>query len=100
MIEVLERCIRLSVPIAKKSAKSLLNPEKIVRCTAGTAFPSIKIVVGNKCFGRELFVWQSGETSGFRTGSRTSARQMSALYSAERNIRGFMVMSRYGADNP
>jgi hypothetical protein len=50
MIEVPERCIRLFVPIAKKNAKFLSNPEKIVRCIAGTVFPSIKIAVAKKMF--------------------------------------------------
>jgi len=45
MTEVLERCTRLSVQIAKKSAKSLSNPKKIVRCIAGTVFQSTRIAV-------------------------------------------------------
>ena len=42
MTEVLERCTRLSVQIAKKSAKSLSNPEQIVRCIAGTVIQSTR----------------------------------------------------------
>jgi hypothetical protein len=40
-----ERCIRLSVRIARRSAKFPSNHAKTVRCTAGTVFPSTKIVV-------------------------------------------------------
>jgi hypothetical protein len=59
MTEVRERCIRLFVRTAKRNAKSPSNPEKIVRCIAGTAFPSTKIVVVRKrqrdsLSGREL----------------------------------------------
>jgi hypothetical protein len=74
MTEVLERCIRPSVQTAKRSAKFLSNPGKIVRCIAGTAFPSIKIAVAKKLLlGRE-FIGQSGEISGFRTDSRTLSK--------------------------
>jgi hypothetical protein len=53
-IEVLERCIRLSVRTARRSVKSLSNLEKIARCIAGTAFQSTKIAVAKKMFlGRE-----------------------------------------------
>jgi hypothetical protein len=45
MTGVIERCTRLSVQIAKKSAKFLLNPEKIVRCIARTVFQSTRIAV-------------------------------------------------------
>ena len=43
MTEVLERCTKLSVRTVKKSVKSPLNPEKIVRFTAEIVFQSIKI---------------------------------------------------------
>ena len=50
-IEVRERCTRPSVRTAKRSAKFLLNLEKIARCIAGTVFPSTKIaVVKKRCF--------------------------------------------------
>ena len=53
-IEVRERCIRPSVRTAKRNAKSLLNPGKIVPCIARTVFPSTKIAVVKKMFlGRE-----------------------------------------------
>jgi hypothetical protein len=45
-IEVLERCIRLSVRIARRSAKSLSGLGKTVRCIAGTVIPSTKIAAG------------------------------------------------------
>jgi hypothetical protein len=48
--EVRERCIRLSVRIVKRSAKFLSNPGKIVRCIAGTVFPSTKIAVVKRKF--------------------------------------------------
>jgi hypothetical protein len=50
MKEVRERCIRLSVQIVKRSAKSLSSLEKIVRCIAGTVFPSTKIAVVKRGF--------------------------------------------------
>ena len=43
--EVREKCIRPFVRIAKRNAKSLSNPGKIVRCIAGTVSPNTKIVV-------------------------------------------------------
>ena len=69
--EVRERCIRLFALIAKRSAKSPSNPEKIVRCIAGTVFPSTKIAVVRKrkrdsLPSREL-VWKLGETFEFST---------------------------------
>jgi hypothetical protein len=48
--EVRERCIKPSVLTAKKSAKFLSNPGKIVRYIAGTVFPSTKIAVVKKVF--------------------------------------------------
>jgi hypothetical protein len=48
--EVRERCIRLSVQTAKRNAKFLSNPGKIVPCIAGTAIPSIKPAVAKKMF--------------------------------------------------
>jgi len=45
MTEVQERCTRLSVQIAKKSAKFLSNREKIVQFIARNAFQSIKIAI-------------------------------------------------------
>jgi hypothetical protein len=42
------------VRTAKRNAKSLLNPGKIVPCIARTVFPSTKIAVVKKMFlGRE-----------------------------------------------
>jgi hypothetical protein len=55
-IEVRERCTRPSVRTAKRSAKFLSNPGKIVQCIAGTAFPSIKIAVDKKMFLDREFV--------------------------------------------
>ena len=56
-IEVRERCTRLSVPTAKKSAKSLSNPGKIVRCIAGIVFQSTKIaVVKKRCWRNPVFL--------------------------------------------
>jgi len=43
--EVLERCIRLFVQIAKKSVKFLSNLERIVRFIARTVSQSTRIVV-------------------------------------------------------
>lgn len=45
MTEVPEKCIRRFVPIAKKSAKSLLNREKTARFIARTVFQSKRITV-------------------------------------------------------
>jgi hypothetical protein len=53
-IEVQEKCIRLSVPIAKGSAKSLSSPEKIARYIARTVFPSTKMPVVKG--GQDLFL--------------------------------------------
>jgi len=46
--EVQERCIRLSARIAKRNAKSLSSPEKIVRCIAGIVIPSTKPATDRK----------------------------------------------------
>ena len=54
MTEVRGRCIRLFVRTAKRNAKSPSNPEKIVRCIAGTAFPNIKMKVAKDAPGREF----------------------------------------------
>jgi len=64
--EVRERCTRLSARIAKKNAKSLSSPEKIVRCIAGIVIPSTKPAADRKLleftFGRQL-VRYLGEAS-------------------------------------
>jgi hypothetical protein len=54
--EVLERCIRQSVRIARRSAKSLSDPGKTVLCIAGIAFPSTRMAAAAKKIfpGREL----------------------------------------------
>lgn len=44
-IEVHAKCTKPFVPIAKKSAKSPLNPGKIARCIVGTVFPSTRTPV-------------------------------------------------------
>jgi hypothetical protein len=54
LTELPERCTRLSVPIAKRNAKFPSNPEKTVRCIAGTAFPNIKMKVAKDAPGREF----------------------------------------------
>ena len=48
MTEVRGRCTRLSVQIAKKSAKFPSSQEKTVRSIAATVFQSIRIEVVNK----------------------------------------------------
>ena len=64
--EVRKRCIRLSVRIAKRNAKSLSSPEKIVRCIAGIVIQSTKPAADRKipefAFGQQL-VRYFGETS-------------------------------------
>jgi hypothetical protein len=55
MIEVREKCIKLFVLTAKRSAKFLLNPGKIVQCIARSVFPNIKMAVAKRAFlGREF----------------------------------------------